>query len=637
MKIPSRFHEATAILLCVAFAIALTFCARDTAFAAEGDLVWVKRAGGPDPLLGWAVATLPDGSVLMTGHLSFSATFGEGEVNEITLARELESAVYVAKYNVDGTLAWATAAWGPHWAGDIAAVSDGGAVIIGNFAGTVTFGEGETNETTLTSADIMTDDVFVARYNPDGTLAWAKRAGGPHLDSAGGIVALPDGSSLATGWFEGEPDHQPAIFGPGEPNETALVSAGYGDIFVARYNPDGTLAWAKSAGGPGEDGATSIAALPDGSALVTGAFNGAYGDGTATFGRFELGETLLISAGRIDIFVAKYRPDGRLAWVRGAGNVYSDYSGSIAALSDGGMLVTGFISDGPDDDVEPSGNFIRKYTSQGTTMWTNYISEWFPHGSRLPIATLPDDSVVVGYHFWGTETFGAGEPNETTLTSVGADDCVIVKLTAGGKLAWVRAFGGDDYDRAYGIATLADGSVLLTGEFAGPVTFGIGEPNETTLMSVGRYDVFLARFEGPWDSDGDGLANSVETDTGIYDGPMDTGTDPLNPDTDGDGLKDGDEVRDLDPEAPGVQNPFHPLEPDTTGDNFQDTPDGVPDGENDYDGDGQSNAHELRYGSNPLDPTVVVPGMTYVGGIAVFVLLIFAGLSYLKRRRQIGG
>jgi hypothetical protein len=44
------------------------------------------------------------------------------------------------------------------------------------------------------------------------------------------------------------------------------------------------------------------------------------------------------------------------------------------------------------------------------------------------------------------------------------------------------------------------------------------------------------------DDDGDGLINSVETDTGFYVGPTDTGTDPLTPDADADGVSDGEEV-----------------------------------------------------------------------------------------------
>ena len=41
------------------------------------------------------------------------------------------------------------------------------------------------------------------------------------------------------------------------------------------------------------------------------------------------------------------------------------------------------------------------------------------------------------------------------------------------------------------------------------------------------------------DDDGDGLSDDVETDTGYYTNETDTGTDPLNPDTDGDGICDG--------------------------------------------------------------------------------------------------
>jgi len=44
------------------------------------------------------------------------------------------------------------------------------------------------------------------------------------------------------------------------------------------------------------------------------------------------------------------------------------------------------------------------------------------------------------------------------------------------------------------------------------------------------------------DSDGDRLPDSAETNTGIYVDTNNTGTDPDNADTDGDGIKDGDEV-----------------------------------------------------------------------------------------------
>lgn len=44
------------------------------------------------------------------------------------------------------------------------------------------------------------------------------------------------------------------------------------------------------------------------------------------------------------------------------------------------------------------------------------------------------------------------------------------------------------------------------------------------------------------DDDGDGLPDTVETDTGVFVSAADTGTDPNDPDSDGDGVGDGDEV-----------------------------------------------------------------------------------------------
>ena len=62
-------------------------------------------------------------------------------------------------------------------------------------------------------------------------------------------------------------------------------------------------------------------------------------------------------------------------------------------------------------------------------------------------------------------------------------------------------------------------------------------------MSVGAPPVLLTRFTAcGQDSDGDRLDDCVETNTGTFVDEYDTGTDPFDADTDGDGLPDGDEV-----------------------------------------------------------------------------------------------
>lgn len=76
-----------------------------------------------------------------------------------------------------------------------------------------------------------------------------------------------------------------------------------------------------------------------------------------------------------------------------------------------------------------------------------------------------------------------------------------------------------------------------------------------------------------------------------------------NYDFDGDGMKDIDEVRDFDAATEGTQNPFDPWNSDSTGDDGYQGSDGVPDGQNDWDGDGIPNKLELELGLNPMDAT----------------------------------
>jgi len=66
-----------------------------------------------------------------------------------------------------------------------------------------------------------------------------------------------------------------------------------------------------------------------------------------------------------------------------------------------------------------------------------------------------------------------------------------------------------------------------------------------TLTSVGNTNgLYLSINDTPSgaDTDGDGILDVYETNTGTWNGPTDTGTDPNDADSDNDGLNDGDEV-----------------------------------------------------------------------------------------------
>ena len=121
----------------------------------------------------------------------------------------------------------------------------------------------------------------------NGELLVAKRAGGTTWDYGRAVTTLVNDSFVVVGHFSGS-----AVFGPGELNETTLVSPGDDEIFVARYNPDGTLRWAKRAGGTRENKAFGVSSLSDGSIVVCGQIQG-----IATFGAGEANETVLNTFG----------------------------------------------------------------------------------------------------------------------------------------------------------------------------------------------------------------------------------------------------------------------------------------------------------------------------------------------------
>ena len=169
---------------------------------------------------------------------------------------------------------------------------NGTSVVTGYFESTATFG-GQS----VTSVGGV--DIFVVKYDTNGNVDWVRRAGGLQNDWGAGIATGPDESMIVAGAFK-----DTVTF----PGQDPLISAGVGDVFVAKYNSDGTVAWSKRAGNPSHDEAKGIASLPDGSSIVTGYFMN-----TATYGTGEANETSLTSAGQKDVFVAKFNPDGTLA------------------------------------------------------------------------------------------------------------------------------------------------------------------------------------------------------------------------------------------------------------------------------------------------------------------------------------
>ena len=291
-----------------------TFVAK---YDAGGDVVWAKRAGGfAGDDTGLAVAVDGSGNALVTGEFRVSAEFGD-----TTLTNAGGDDAFVAKYDAGGDVVWAKRAGGSsegitftdRGAG-IAVDGADNVFVTGQFEGTGKFGTA-----TLTSAGA--EDVFVAKYDPQGNVVWAQRAGGSSGDGGVAIAADGSGNALVTGNFNGTAD-----FG-----EATLASAGDSDVFVAKYDAGGNAVWAQRAGGSDVDVGVAITVDRSGNALVAGRLRG-----TA-----EFGDTTLTSAGSTDAFVANVDTEGNVAWAQRAGGASSDVGEAIAVDGSGNALVTG--------------------------------------------------------------------------------------------------------------------------------------------------------------------------------------------------------------------------------------------------------------------------------------------------------
>ncbi len=469
-----------------------------------GDLLWARGAGGEGGFAtGYAIAGLSDGSTVVSGYFDGEVTFGLGEPNETVLDSDNNQNILVARYSPDGTLAWARKVAGIyHGRGyAISALSDDSLVVGGSFVGSATFGQGEPNETVL-----ITDNgylnVFIARFRPDGNVLWAKGVAGLGDGFANAVALLSDDSTVVSGSFSGS-----ATFGKGEPNET-ILSSDYDNVFIARYRSDGNLEWARKVAGSDYEYGSAVAALSDDSTVVSGCFAG-----SAIFGQGEPNETILASEYSLNIFIARYMPDGSLAWAKNAGGASDDCANAVTRLSDDSTVVSGYFggwSGDPAtfgqgesnetilDSVGAADIFVARYRADGTLAWAKSAGGADADEGNS-ITGLSDDSVVVtgffGYSDGSQATFGHGEPDETILHSAGGYyDIFTARFNPDGTLAWAQSAGGGNDDIGYAIAALHDDSTVVTGYYSYLATFGEGQTGETILTGAGYQDLFVARY-----------------------------------------------------------------------------------------------------------------------------------------------
>ena len=241
-------------------------------FASDGSHLWSKRFGGTSNDVGFGIATLSGGEVVLTGQFGTTVDFGGGPLTSAG-----SSDIFLFKFaGGDGAHRWSKRFGSPisDQGFGVATDDEGNVLLTGSFQGTVNFGGGPLEAPAGTLA------AFLAKFTDDGAHRWSKGFGTSAGSTEGlGIATDGDGNVLVTGVATGTVN-----FGGG-----SLDGSSQREIFVAKFASTGSHLWSKRFGNFDASGA-GIATDAAGNVVVTGYFAG-----TVDFGGGLLESAVLIS------------------------------------------------------------------------------------------------------------------------------------------------------------------------------------------------------------------------------------------------------------------------------------------------------------------------------------------------------
>jgi uncharacterized delta-60 repeat protein len=315
-------------------------------------VLWDKTFGGAKAELARAVATLPNGGIIVAGE---TESKGAGWND-----------AWIIRLDSDGNRLWdktfGTAKWDTAEA--IATLPDGGVAIAGN---TNSKGAGKS-------------DIWVIRLDSDGNIVWDKTFGGGGSEFSRAIATLPGGGLIVAG-------------------STDSKGAGKSDVWVIRLDANGDMLWDKTFGGAASDTASDITVLPDGGIAVAGNTKSkgageddvwvirldADGDtlwdktvGSAnidianaiepvTGGGFTVvGRTSAKAPGKFDALVVRLDAKGNRLWAKILGGAEWDTANAITTFSDGGSIVAGNTES---KGAGGSDVWVIRLDSDGNILW----------------------------------------------------------------------------------------------------------------------------------------------------------------------------------------------------------------------------------------------------------------------------
>ncbi|SHG88617.1 Por secretion system C-terminal sorting domain-containing protein [Chryseolinea serpens] len=279
-------------------------------YSLNGQLMWLKTAGGASQDIPFALSADSLGGIYLTGSFQGKAKFGNA-----LLESKNSTEMFVVKYDTRGELLWAKQSR-TDWGGSGKKIVCGGqgCIVAGEFKGVMKLDD-------LASASVG-NRICLMKFNLDGRASWLKETsedGHATVED----VAIYNGNLYLTGSFAGAMKYE----------TTALYSKGQWDAYLLALDKNGHLLWSRSFGGVANDIGKSISIDKSNTLYLAGNFQQMIDikDGPS-----------LECKGADDIFLAQLSSDGSLLTAQGIGGVAQDQVNDVDITKDY-IFLTGFF------------------------------------------------------------------------------------------------------------------------------------------------------------------------------------------------------------------------------------------------------------------------------------------------------
>lgn len=415
------------------------------AFLAEfdhvGGLKWSTYLGGSEADRAYDVAVDSSKNVYVAGFTAsadFPAT-GPGDTHHAGGAD-----AYVARYDTNGRMVWATLLGGSHEDRAFAIAEDG--------AGSL-YVVGRTSSSDFPTTDGFDQshgggevDTFVTKLNSHGVPIWSTYLGGSGSDPVTDVAADGAGYIYVTGATNS------ADF-PSSDGLDNTFDGGKYDAFLTKMTEDGELVWSRYLGTEGRDETHGIALDANGAIWVTG-----FTDSTEFPG--HAGDLISSTTAPFHVFASEFDESGVLIRSMLISGSSSDESRCIITTNDGRVCIGGLTQSA---DFPTSGAFDDSYNGGA---WDGFVTVLKP-GSPVP----GDPEIAVDPLQLAVSAREGSSPADEILT------------------VWNRGDGILEYE------VHSTSAALVTSDPASGHSSGGANPHtisfETAALTAGTYDLAI--------------------------------------------------------------------------------------------------------------------------------------------------